>query len=325
MKKEIQGLITTEERLDFERAVEKKELDNFLMVLRKDLNSMKKSLKQYSKKPEEIDNVQALTDDIENKISSFKERQMVNFDKLMEEETRLTKEIDTIVEKMDSFEKPSEIPQSKIAAIPTRSALKSLTTNHTNRNNQRVESLNSERERSQDEGQHVQARLEFQKKVNKLKDSIMDIDKEINQFGGKGNGWSDEDHQTFLRIKTQHHDNLGTEDFKGDCMKALPYLNELEIEEHIEKHKIFCELDEQKKKLIAKYKEFKAQHKIEEKRLQSIKAPDPQEDDDGEGEREGKLKRLKLPYRMQRTADERVRIREEVKDWKQQRAKSRVN
>ena len=108
---------------------------------------------------------------------------------------------------------------------------------------------------------------------------------------------------------------MDSEVFRTECLQALPFLDELTVEEHVEKHKMYLELEEQKKQLLKKYREFREAHQLKEKNHTQS-----QENLDDFG-----LKRIRPSFRIQRTADDKARLKDDIKDWKEKRAKSKVS
>lgn len=78
----------------------------------------------------------------------------------------------------------------------------------------------------------------------------MSLEKKMDILGGKTLGWDHEDHQTFLKIRTKHKNNIDKVAFLNDCITCLPYYGEEKIREHIKYFKEYLLAEDQKKLLI---------------------------------------------------------------------------
>lgn len=75
--------------------------------------------------------------------------------------------------------------------------------------------------------------------------------------GGLNCGWHPADHKDFLRIRTKHNNKTNTVAFMTELMRAVPDLDEDKIREHVQSYDLYLTLNDQKKELLAKYKEAK--------------------------------------------------------------------
>ena len=316
LKNEIQSLLEAEEKLETERQAEKENLFRFISILKKDLKNLKEALKTYSKSPDYLSKIQTMTENIEEKISRFKESQMVNFDKLIEEETQLYHEIMLINDKIDTYEAPSEYGTASKSSLGGTSSIRSIRSTSArpyklgNRDTKRTdlhELTEEDLEPHFDEDESAgisKPEVGIEKKMRKLKEEIDHIESEIIRIGGKNGGWDDEDHQTFLKIKTKHKGQIDKLNFLNDCITCLPFLGEEKIKEHIERHKLYNTLEEKKKELLAQYKECKDTQK-----QFIIEAIHKEEELKKEDEKKAKIIAIKMK-------EERDRVKEQIKEWK---------
>lgn len=294
--------------------MEKEHLQHFISLLKKDLKNLKEALKTYSKNPDYLNKIQTMTEGIEEKISKFKETQMINFDRLLEEETQLYHEIMLINDKIDMYEAPSEysdfskrsIGSGSIRSIRSAS-IKAYKLKDTTRRDIEEEDdtldIQSDGEEIA-EGATAKAEIGVEKKMKKLKAEIEHIDEELTRIGGKNGGWDDEDQQTFLKLKTKHKGQIDKLAFMNDCITCLPFLGEEKIKEHIERHKAFLTLEEKKKELMTQYKECKDTQK-----QFIIEAIHRDEELKKEDDQKAKIIAAK-------TKEERERVKEQIKEWK---------
>jgi hypothetical protein len=84
------------------------------------------------------------------------------------------------------------------------------------------------------------------------------LDCEIVANGGPNCGWEASDHQDFLRVRTKFNNTKGvTVAFITAMKRAVPTADEITVRDHFESYKLYSQLVEDKKDLIAKYKEAK--------------------------------------------------------------------
>jgi len=252
LKNDIQSLIDFEEKKEFERHVETEELYTFIVSLRKDIAALKEHLKTYTRTPAGLSKIQELTEKIEDKLSRFKERQMVNFDRILEEEATLSREVDLITQKLETYETVGDVSDIPIPSKtrPFRGA--SLKQRETETNFQTADpQYEGEEDNTVRLGnaKTVRAGGAGRDLAKKFKEQIDKINSDIDKLGGASNfGWENDDHQTFLKLRTKHKNNVDKIVFLNDCITSLPFYGEEDIREHIEKFKKYIELEDEKKK-----------------------------------------------------------------------------
>lgn len=311
LKNEIQSLAEFEEKKDFERHKEIEELNVFISSLRKDLVNLKHSLKNYSRDPTSLGKIQEITEKIEDKLAKFKEKQMVNFDKLLEEENTLMHEIDLIAERMETYETALEAGDLVVGSKARGARATSVRAKNTSYqpsgaydDEEEEKGYDYDADDFESEGiKHVSKAQPKQDLAKKFKEQIDKITFEMDKLGGAAMGWDAEDHQTFLKVRTKHKNNVDKIAFLNDCITSLPFLGEEQIEEHIEKFKRYLTLEEEKKKLTREYRENKENEK--KNIIESIRQEDLR--------REEAKKNSTL---LAKTKEERDKNKEKLKEWK---------
>jgi hypothetical protein len=77
-------------------------------------------------------------------------------------------------------------------------------------------------------------------------------------MGGVQNcGWDAADHKDFLRIKTKHKDKVNTVAFITEMRRAVPSIDEEEIQNHLKVYQNVQGMLSKKKTLMTEYKEEK--------------------------------------------------------------------
>jgi len=309
LKNEIQHLAKLEENHTFERQFEREELYKFIAVLKKDLKILRDGLKKCAKQPEYINKIKNLTENIENKISGFKEKKIVNFDKLIEEEAELYDDIQGIASKIEEYEEPAQaregyrppsnnsfrIKTQKNPVLPLKEIPKA--------------SLDDPLEINSDEERHRKAKYNLEKKLASIKEDILQVDRQLATFGKGGMGWSDQDHKTFLKLRTKHNNNLDNPNFMSDCLQALPFYKEEDIEEHIERYKDYLDFEKKKKELVEKYKHMKSIHS----QMEAEAAKKLEE-----------AKQLQEKKKKELIQEEKEKIKEDISKWKISRLTTKI-
>ena len=320
MKNELLKLVEAEEKFQFEQQLEKEELNGFIKVLRHDVANFQAATKQFINTPEYHQKLQAASENIEKQLEKFKEKQLKHFDALLEQELQLSKDLDIVVSRLHTFEVPTRTFETRADSSATRARSVSASSKRPIRNamdgvedivEEEAENINPD---DYDDNQQEAARanqssalVALEKKMKQIKHQIDVVNSEIIKNGGKLCAWEQEDHSTFLKLRTKFKNNTSSPEFVAECVNKLPYLSELEVEEHIEKYEKFVELEEQKKTLMQEYKESKNEHK-------KLTVAKIEEEDKL---KEKTAKKVKIPAEM--SQEERQTIKFRIKQWKENR------
>lgn len=332
LKNEIQKLAEAEEKYYFEQNLEKEDLTGFINILRKDVKNFQTAIKNFVNTPEHHEKLQLLSENIEKKLEKFKERQMIHFDTLLEQETQLSRDLDAIIERLDSFEVPTQTFEARStssssfrssSARPNGRArggkgledfpVKEESENSDNAEEEDFDEDNTPKKAQQEteKNKRSAALQALERKMKHIKDKTDLIDAEIAQNGGKNCAWDQEDQTTFLKLRTKHKNNTRKPEFTAECLNYLPFLSELEIEDHVEKYERFVELEEEKKKLMLEYKELKNEHK----RLVVAQI------EEEEQLKQKSAKKIKIQAEMSK--EEREAIKAQIKNWKENRVEAK--
>ena len=246
-------------------------------------------------------------------MTKFKEKQMVNFDTLLEEEATLSHEIELIADKIDTYDTAVEAHEAPAVhkGRPFRGA--SLRPQDIGDANYSLEDENEENVNNNfDGGNRPQKRSgSGQDPAKKFKEQIERINLDIDRLGGLTMGWDNEDHQIFLKVRTKHKNNVDKIAFVNDCMTSLPFMGEFDITEHIEKFKKHMELEEMKKKITKEYRENKENEKknmVEMIRQEDLK----------------KEELAKQRVNQSKTKEEKEKTKEKLKEWKALKAAKQI-
>ena len=89
-----------------------------------------------------------------------------------------------------------------------------------------------------------------------LKQELVSIEKEIEDFGGQNLGWDDADHTEFLRVWHKNK-SKATPGFYQAVANALPLHDLDSIKEHLNKYLYFLSLNDKKKEVLQKWRDEK--------------------------------------------------------------------
>lgn len=89
-----------------------------------------------------------------------------------------------------------------------------------------------------------------------IKTKIEQLDCQISQNGGLNCGWDAPDHKDFLRVRTKHN-GRATFAFINEMKRALPLMDEVAVNEHLNSYQLYLDYCDKKRDLVAKYKEMK--------------------------------------------------------------------
>lgn len=93
-----------------------------------------------------------------------------------------------------------------------------------------------------------------------IKDEIARIDCEIIANGGVNCGWDAADHEDYLKVRTKMGNRM-TVAFINAMRRAVPTADEFQVRSHFDAHSTYLQLVDDKKDLIAKYKQAKEEEK----------------------------------------------------------------
>ena len=108
--------------------------------------------------------------------------------------------------------------------------------------------------------QNRAAKIEEDGACAMIKNELSKIECDIIANGGINCGWEASDHEDFLKVRTKMGPKL-TVGFITAMRRAVPTADEIAVRAHFDAYATYQKLVEDKKDLIAKYKEAKDQEK----------------------------------------------------------------
>uniref|UniRef100_A0A670XX68 Coiled-coil domain containing 112 n=1 Tax=Pseudonaja textilis TaxID=8673 RepID=A0A670XX68_PSETE len=229
------------------------------------VKGLQRQLKDVKPTPEFVDKLREMMEEAEAAISSFKEEQRQIYDELLREENAATNEISALERKIEMW------------AVGTSAA--------------RI---------------FKQCVFPVHKEVqNQFPEEVIELERFLQQTGGRQGGWDQCDHQIFLKIWRKHK---GKSSYITETLEYLPDRTKEDIQSHEKWHKEFLILESQKKEAIKKWK-----MKKREKSKILVQKENPEEvSTDIQREREETQK--------QKTEEERKKRLAELEAWKKDKA-----
>ncbi|XP_039222265.1 coiled-coil domain-containing protein 112 isoform X2 [Crotalus tigris] len=254
-----------EHKLTKNRKTEKAKIQQKLTRIHSTVKGLQRQLKDVKPTPEFVDKLREMMEETETAISSFKEEQRQIYDELLREEKAATNEISALERKIEMW------------TVGTSAA--------------RI---------------FKQCVFPVHKEVqNQLPEEVLELEKFLQQTGGRQGGWDECDHQIFLKIWRKHK---GKPSYITETLEFLPYRTKEDIQSHEKWHQEFLILESHKKEAIKKWK----MKKQEEKGTILIQKENPEEVlTDIHCQREAQ---------KQKTEEERKKRLAELEAWKKEKA-----
>ncbi|XP_003223048.2 coiled-coil domain-containing protein 112 isoform X1 [Anolis carolinensis] len=201
-----------EHKLSKNRKEEKAKIQQKLARMYNNVRGFQRQLKDVKPTPEFVDKLREMMEETEMAINAFKEEQRPIYEDLMREEKSATNELNAMERKMERW------------ALDTSSMGKIV----------------------------KEGLLPLEKDVQShLPKEVLELERFLQQTGGKQGGWDEYDHQIFLKIFTKHKR-------KPSYMEeALDYLSDRtreNIQQHEKWYQEFQVLEARKKESIQKWK-----------------------------------------------------------------------
>eukprot|EP01017_Pseudomicrothorax_dubius_P037939 TRINITY_DN561_c0_g4_i2.p1 TRINITY_DN561_c0_g4~~TRINITY_DN561_c0_g4_i2.p1 ORF type:complete len:332 (+),score=127.25 TRINITY_DN561_c0_g4_i2:105-1100(+) len=105
---------------------------------------------------------------------------------------------------------------------------------------------------------------EIDRRMDRLKAKIREVDEAVASNGGKNCGWTAEDHASFLRLRTKHGNNVRKQAFLNDALVNFGYMTEEDVRSHIERFTTWGTLEAEKKELLEEYSKLKEEKKAKQ-------------------------------------------------------------
>ncbi len=102
--------------------------------------------------------------------------------------------------------------------------------------------------------------------LNEIKEKVSEIDDiMIIKLKGQNLSWQAKDHQEFIKMVNHHNGKFNSLEFYNDLENSLPYLPSSELREHIKSYTKYFFLNEMKKMLLVRYKGIKKENDEQKK------------------------------------------------------------
>nr|XP_034956158.1 coiled-coil domain-containing protein 112 [Zootoca vivipara] len=265
---EYNALEELEHKLTKNRKAEKANIQQKLGRIYNNVKGLQRQLKHVKPTPEFVDGLREMMEEAEMAINAFKEEQQQIYEELMREEKTATNEINALERKIELW------------ALSTTGTGKMFK-----------------------QGMLV----EDKKTQNHLPHGVLELEKFLQQTGGKQGGWDVYDHQEFLKLWTKHK---GKPSYIDEVLDYLPNRTREDILQHEKWYQEFLILEAQKKESIQKWKIKKLQ---EREKILAQKKGKPEE-----GLATAILQHAAA--QKQKAEEERKKRLKELELWKRQKA-----
>ncbi|XP_028604860.2 coiled-coil domain-containing protein 112 isoform X1 [Podarcis muralis] len=220
-RREYNILEELEHQLTKNRKAEKANIQQKLGRIYNNVKGLQRQLKHVKPTPEFVDRLREMMEDAEMSINAFKEEQRQKYEELLREEKTATNEINALEKKIELW------------------ALGTSATGNTPKQGMLVVD---------------------KKRQNHLPPGVAELDKFLQQTGGKQGGWDVYDHQEFLKLWTKHK---GKPSYIDEVLDHLPDRTREDILQHEKWYQEFLILEAQKKESIQEWKRKKLQEREE--------------------------------------------------------------
>uniref|UniRef100_A0A6J0SL18 Coiled-coil domain-containing protein 112 isoform X1 n=2 Tax=Pogona vitticeps TaxID=103695 RepID=A0A6J0SL18_9SAUR len=208
-----------EHQLTKNRKAEKVRIQEKLIRIHNNVKGLQRQLKDVKPTPEFVDRLREMMEEVEMAINAFKEEQRQIYEELMREEKTATKELNTLEGKMERW----------------ASGASSRGTSY------------------------KQGLLPVDKELRShLPKEVIELERFLQQTGGRQGGWDEYDHQNFLKVLTKHK---GKPSYINEALDFLPDRTREDIQQHEKWYQEFQILEARKREAIQKWKIRKQQQR----------------------------------------------------------------
>lgn len=211
-----------------------------LIGFQSSLQSIRERLRDINIHKNKPETIQTMLESFENRLISYKNSMRGEFEDMYVEEAMLTKDIQTMMSKVEAWDSSSSSSSSNTNA--------EAESNKRNNQSQLADRYKRDMERQSEIGL---------------------IDKQLANLGGRAGGWDTRDHDSFLRVWSQlayslivANDPLAysiTDEQRNTLIRKLSLLvvgkNTEELDEHINKYLLIKALTDKKKAVLSRWKE----------------------------------------------------------------------
>lgn len=342
LKNEILGFEKSEEKKEFDRYTERDAILNFIRDFRLDTKRLRSELRTIDvNNPSAIEYLQRKRQEMEDKILKFKDKQMYMWDELSTEASSLDHDIDIFCTKLHSYDTPVPTEEQLMKEVlreakqdndkhraliseKKKKPRRKFGADSDDDDEDEDGELNEDEDMVNDSDEYddeAEVRFEvkedpeqkeidrMEKQMARLKDRIAEKENEMASLGGKNCGWTNDDHASFLKIKTKHGNNTKKMAFLNDCITTFGYLPEADIRNHIQKYEQFVEVESEKKKLLDEYNRLKKDKK--DKQVNIMKR---------EEELAKKRKEMKEASKGHNLPESKEEVKKKLSEWKKKSA-----
>ncbi|XP_077200440.1 coiled-coil domain-containing protein 112 isoform X2 [Paroedura picta] len=255
-----------EYKLTKNRKEEKVIIQQQLTKIHNNVKGLQRQLKDVRPTPEFVDRLKEIMEDIENSINNFKEEQRQTYEELLRQEKTSTNELNALERKIEMWTLGTSATENKFR--------------------QGKVPVNKENQKN-------------------LPNEVLELEKFLQQTGGRFGGWDEYDHQIFLKLWTKHK---GKPSYMEEAHDYFCERKKEDIQQHEKWYQEFLILEARKKEAIKKWKMKKQQER--EKILAPKESPEKVSSPNLHREKAQK----------QKAEEERKARLEDLEKWRRQKA-----
>lgn len=274
-----------------DRRTEKSKLQQQLMAINNKVSRFHRELENVKPTPEFVEKLKVIMEDVEEKVTSFKDQQRQLYEEIMKEERITSQEILAIEKKIEMWAQQGAAAAAGVSTTKQKTSFVSGNTDVT----------------------------------KDLPPEVAAFERFVEQSGGVRAGWDEYDHSAFLRYRVKHK---GKPTFIRELIPALPTRTEHEIIDHERWYQQYIDLNEDKKEAIQKWKEKK---EVEKQTVLAHAEGDEEDEEEQRKQREEKYKevvgqekyerkimlnRWKVERELEKAEEEERRLRDQLEKAK---------
>ncbi|XP_043914980.1 coiled-coil domain-containing protein 112 [Protopterus annectens] len=267
---EYSALEELELKMTNNRNAERTNIEQQLAKVHNSVKRLQRQLMDAKPTPEFVEKLREMMEETEKAISAFKEEQRRVYESLLKEEKITSNELTALDKKMEAW------------TLVNASAKKTPTSQST-----KVPLFKT-----------VHANLPVE---------VVELEKYLEDTGGRQGGWDNYDHQNFLKVWTKYK---GKAQFLEEALQYLPGRTEDDVKQHEQWYQEFLFLEERKKEAIQKWKSKKQQ--IKEDILKKKEKTEEEFEADRLAYEEAEKKRLEMEKREKQAQLEEWKKKKEI-------------
>ncbi|XP_063312997.1 coiled-coil domain-containing protein 112 [Pelobates fuscus] len=206
------------------RKAEKTKTRQQLTKIGNNVKRLQRQLKDVKPTPEFVEKLRVMVEEVDSAIIAFKEEQRIIYEELLKDEKSTIAELSALERKIEA----SQNTAPEVFKAPSGKV------------------------------------VSCSKISSQLPEEVEIFEIFLQQSGGRGGGWDDFDHQSFLKIWTKHK---GKPTYLKEAMEYLPSRTREDVQQHETWYKEFLLLEGKKREAIQKWKAKKHLEKAEMSKL----------------------------------------------------------